>query len=1077
MSSIITYGKQLLRCSLAALLLLALAWSPAISQSIDMSQFQAMKARNIGPAGMSGRITAIDAVNSNPDIIYAGAASGGIWKSTSGGITWKPIFDEERVHSIGAISIYQKNPDIIWVGTGEGNPRNSLNHGYGVYRSLDAGNTWQLMGLENTRNIHRIIVHPDNPDVVFVGASGSPWGEHPERGVYKTTDGGKTWNKILYINEKTGVGEMIMDPNNPNKLFVNMWEHRRWPWFFKSGGPSSGLYVTHDGGENWNRLNESNGLPKGDLGRMGLAIPRINSNRVYALIESSNNALYVSDDGGRNFRMVNDKGEIGDRPFYYYEIHADPKNENRLFTLYSRVAMSEDGGKSFTVILPYSGVHPDHHAWYIHPENPNYMIDGNDGGLNITRDGGKTWYFAEGIPVGQWYHINVDNDIPYNIYGGLQDNGSWYGPAYVWRLDGIRNTYWQEIMFGDGFDVVPDPTDSRYGYSMSQGGNVSRYDRETSHKRNIRPTHPDPEVRLRFNWNAAIAQDPHNTSTVYYGSQFLHKSTDKGDNWVIISPDLTTNDPEKQKQNESGGLTLDATGAENHTTIIAIAPSPVDPNVIYVGTDDGNLQVTRDGGKTWSNTSSRMPGMPKGSWIPQVQASRFNAGEAWVIVNNYRNNDFTPYAYRTKDYGNTWERIADDKKVWGYTLSIVQDLLEPNLVFLGTEYGLYVSFDNAKTWNQWRHGYPRAVSTYDMVIHPREHDLVIGTFGRSIYVLDDIRPLREVARQGVGVFNKPLVAFENPDAYQAVIHQPHGERFGADGKYAGENRAFGGRISFMVNPPASPKEGVKYDSVTVEIFDASNNKIRTLKTKPEKGVNILNWNLDRRSTASMAGFGGGGGGGGGFGAAAGAGRFFEASGGPALPGTYKLVLSYGDQKAESSITVHADPRIPVNTSDLVAKQQFLMKVESAQEALGKALGELNAARTLTERIVSQNNGVNDQNARELIRVSRDIQQKIQKVNEYFNGPQQQGPRAQNTPRVVFTSVSQRLNSARSYASSSFGAPTETELRLLTQAEDAIKEGLELINEFFRTEWPEYRKKVEGTQVNLFKDIPVFKLND
>ena len=850
MSNNYPFLARIIRAGVFTALFMALCAVPSFAQKVDMDMFKAMKTRAIGPAGMSGRITAIDAVHDNPNIIYAGSASGGIWKSTSGGITWKPIFDKEKVHSIGALNIYQKNPSIIWVGTGEGNPRNSLNGGYGVYRSLDAGETWQLMGLEATRNIHRIIVHPDNPDVVYVGAIGSPWGTQEERGVYKTVDGGKTWKKILYVDNKTGVGEMIMDPNNPNKIFVNMWEHLRTPDFFKSGGPSSGLYVTHDGGDNWKKLNaEDNGLPKGDLGRMGLAISAANSNKVYALIESSKNALYVSEDGGNRFAMVNDKGEIGDRPFYYFEIHANPKNENQIYTLYSRVGVSIDGGRSFQQLLPYSGVHPDHHAWYINPNDPNLMYDGNDGGFNITRDGGKTWYFAEGIPVGQWYHVNVDNQMPYNIYGGLQDNGSWVGPAYVWKRGGIRNTYWQEVMFGDGFDAMVDQTNPRYGYAMSQGGNVARFDIETGHTRTIRPTHPDKDVFLRFNWNAAMAQNPHKPAGIYYGSQFLHKSLDRGDTWEIISPDLTTNNPELQRQSETGGLTYDITGAENNTTILAIAPSPVDENVIWVGTDDGNVQVTRDGGKTWTNTVSRMPGLPAGSWIPQIQASRHSAGEVWVVANNYRRNDYQAYAYRSKDYGQTWERIADDSKVWGFTLSILQDPTEPNLVFLGTEYGLYVSFDNAKNWNKWTHGYPEAVSTYDMVIQEREADLVIGTFGRSIYVLDDIRPLREYAKQGAALKNAAIVAVKSPDAYQIEFIQPHGERFGADALYEGVNReSFNGWLSFFANPPAQPKDGVKFDSVTVAIFNSSGEQIRTLKSKPEPGLNRMFWGLDRKST-------------------------------------------------------------------------------------------------------------------------------------------------------------------------------------------------------------------------------------
>ena len=1041
------------------LLIVAAMLSFAVqAQQVNMDVFKSMKARSIGPGAMSGRITAIDAVHENPNIIYAGSASGGLWKSTSGGITWEPIFDNERVHSIGAISIYQKNPNVIWVGTGEGNPRNSLNMGYGVYRSLDAGKTWQLMGLEKTRAIHRIIVHPDDPNTVFVGAIGSPWGTQEDRGVYKTTDGGKTWKKILYVDSKTGVGEMIMDPNNPNKIFVNMWEHRRYPWFFESGGESSGLYVTQDGGENWKKLTaEENGIPKGKLGRMGLAISKANSNKVYALIESSKNALYVSEDGGQKFNMINDKGEIGDRPFYYFEIYADPKNENRLYTLYSRVGISEDGGKSFRELLSYEGVHPDHHAWYINPNDPSLLINGNDGGLNISRDMGKTWFFAEGITVGQFYHINVDNELPYNVYGGMQDNGSWTGPAYLWRLEGIRNTYWQEVSFGDGFDVVSHPSNSRYGYTMSQGGNVSRFDKLTGHNRTIRPTHPDKDVFLRYNWNAAIAQDPHDANTVYYASQFLHKSTDSGETWEIISPDLTTNDSTKQRQQMTGGLTFDITGAENHTTIIAIAPSPVDKNVIWVGTDDGNLQVTTDGGKTWTNVAAKLTGLPKASWIPQVQASKYNAGEVWVVANNYRNNDFAAYAYHSSDFGKTFTRIADDSKVWGYTLSIKQDTEEPNLVFLGTEFGLYVSFDKAKTWNKWEHGYPKAVSTYDMTIQEREADLVIGTFGRAIYVLDDIRPLRAFAKNGGKAPTGKVTAFATPDAYQAEIQQPHGERFMASAKYAGENRPFGGRLSFFIND-----EKEKLDSVTVKIYNAAGEQIRTMKSVPNKGVNRMIWNLDRKSTAEMTGGFGGGGQGGGRSRG-----FFEPSGGDALPGTYKVVFEYGGESSETSIKVHADPRIDPKLADLQAREVFVKKVEALSSEVTAATKKLDDAQKVIDKVNAMIKDVKTDEAKALETAAKDIKKKLDTTREAFNGPKIEG---QGIVRSLYPTTMTRLFAPRSYANSSYGAPGATEERLLAQAKQAAEEAIAKVNAFMNGDWKAFEEKVKATPIDLFEAV-------
>ncbi|MBE0652388.1 MAG: hypothetical protein IH594_01240, partial [Bacteroidales bacterium] len=487
------------------------------SQKLDKNVMSDMKPRNIGPAGMSGRVTALEVDLSNTSIMYAGTASGGIWKSTNEGTSWTPIFEDQKAASIGALAIYQKNPDIIWAGTGEGNPRNSLSGGYGLYKSIDGGRTWKDMGLEKTRHIHRIITHPDNPDIVYVGAIGSPWGAHPERGVYKTTDGGKTWNQILFTNEYSGVADMVMDPANPDKLFVAMWQHHRQPWFFKSGGEGSGLYMTVDGGQNWKLLSDKDGLPKGEIGRIGLAISKSNPDYVYALVESAKNAIYRSTDGGYTWEKRGEKN-IGDRPFYYADLFVDSKNENRVYSLYSFVNVSEDGAKTFTEQTAKS-IHSDHHAWWIHPEDASFMIDGNDGGMAITHDMGKTWRLISNLPVGQFYHVSVDNELPYRIYGGMQDNGSWVGPAYVWSDQGIINNYWEYLNGGDGFDVVPIPGDARYCYSMSQQGYLSRNDILTGDSKMIKPVHPEG-IDLRFNWNSAIAQNPFDANSIYFGSQF-----------------------------------------------------------------------------------------------------------------------------------------------------------------------------------------------------------------------------------------------------------------------------------------------------------------------------------------------------------------------------------------------------------------------------------------------------------------------------------------------------------------------------------------------------------------------------
>ena len=1069
------------------------------AQEFSMDLVKNMQPRNIGPGGMSGRVTAIDVVLNNPDIMYVGTASGGLWKSTSGGIKWDPIFDNEVTASIGAVAIQQSNPSVIWVGTGEGNPRNSLNGGYGIYKSLDGGKTWKAMGLQKTRHIHRVIIDPTNPDVVYVGAIGSPWGEHPERGVYKTTDGGETWNQILFANNKTGVADMVMDPSNPNKLIVAMWEHKRDPWFFSSGGKGSGLHITHDGGETWKKVTSDDGFPKGDLGRIGVAIARNKPNIVYALVESKKNGLYKSTDGGSTWRMINANssgrggGGIGNRPFYYSEIYVDPENENRVFSVFTYVNVSEDGGKSFRQLMPAygvsNGVHPDHHAWWIHPENGQFMLDGNDGGFNITKDGGKTWRFIGNIPVAQFYHIAVDNEYPYNVYGGMQDNGSWRGPAYVWRAQGIRNSYWQEISFGDGFDVVPDRDDSRYGWSMSQQGFVSRYDWQTGNNYMVRPTHPDPDVRLRFNWNSAINIDPEDNSTIFFGSQFVHKSTDKGETWTVISPDLTTNDPEKQKQHESGGLTMDATGAENHCTILVIEPSEVEKDMLWVGTDDGRVHYTQNGGSTWTEVTQNIQGLPAGSWIPQIKASNKNKGEALLVANDYRRFNYTPYVYRTKDYGQTWTRIVDGNDVESYALAVVEDLVEPNLLFLGTDDGLYISIDAGNKWTKWTEGFP-TTSVKDLVIHPREHDLVIGTFGRAAWVLDDIRPLREMAKNK-GVMNNRLKLFNTPTAYQAAYQQPTGSRFGGDAMYHGENRPGGAIMSYYVKiedkKKETPKEEdskkkrrgkknaqadkaiaekpegvskVKWDSIHMKIYDGDR-LIRTLKRKAPSKSGVYKWTWfmnekggDRPSRAIRP-------------------RRGEPGGVSVKPGTYKVVMSFGDQTSENTITVASDPRLDVNTASINEVYNALKEIEKMTQTGADAVKQLVESKNIASEYSKTLAKLDKDKFKDNIKASKDIIKRIDEVIAIYLGKVDRRQGITSDPNV---NVSQRVQVAAMYVGSRQNGITSTERTLMKHATDALKDALEKTNKFFDEEWKPYESKIKELEISPFKEIKSFKLD-
>ena len=860
-----------------------------------------------------------------------------------------------------------------------------------------------------------------------------------------------------------------------------MWEHKRDPWFFKSGGTGSGLYITHDGGENWEKLTDEDGLPKGELGRIGIAIAQNKPNVVYALVEAKKNALYRSDDGGLKWKKINDKNDIGNRPFYYSEIYVDPENENRVYSIFTYVNVSEDGGKNFTQLMPAyqanNGVHPDHHAWWIHPENGQFMIDGNDGGVNITKDGGKTWRFIGNIPVAQFYHINVDNEFPYNVYGGLQDNGSWRGPAYVWKDQGIRNAYWQEIAFGDGFDVVPDLDDSRYGYAMSQQGFVRRYDWKTGNNYTVRPTSPDAKTRLRFNWNAGIGQDPFDNSTVYFGSQFVHKSTDKGLTWEVISPDLTTNDPEKQKQSESGGLTMDATGAENHCTILVIEPSTLEKDMLWVSTDDGRVHYTQNGGANWTDVTKNIKGLPAGSWIPQIKASKKNKGEALLIANDYRRFNYEPYAYRTKDYGKTWTRIVDGNDVESYTLSIVEDTENPNLMFLGTDDGLYLSLNAGSSWQKWTEGFP-TVSTKDLVIHPRENDLVIGTFGRAAWVLDDIRPLRALANNK-SLLQKEVSLFPSPDAYLAAYQQPNGTRFGADALYNAENRKRGAMITYYLKEVKKDSEkksdnteketstdkkeltGIqKKDSVQFTVYDGDR-LIRTLKIKAPKkaGFHRTYWRLNekgadrpaRKITKSKN----------------------ERGGISVKPGTYKVKVHFGDAVDSTTVTVKTDPRLNVSTASINEVYTTGKKLTDFIQTSADAVKQLVESKDLANKYAKELKEMDKEKYEEHIKASKDIVKQIDSVVALYIGKEDKRQGITRNPEI---SVMQRLNTASFYVNTRKEGITSTEKRLVKYAEDDLKSALGKTNTFFEEKWKPYRTSIEALDLSPFKKTETFSLD-
>lgn len=1016
------------------------------SQSIDSTIQTVMDMRSIGPAGMSGRVTAIDAETDNPEVIYIGTASGGVWKSASGGITWDPIFDDNPLLGIGSVAINQKNTDEIWVGTGEGNPRNSHTSGGGIYKSIDAGQTWEMKGLEATKNIHRVIINEQNSNVVFACAMGSVWGANPERGVYRTKDGGDSWENVLFVSDSVGCAELIQDPTNPNKLFAAMWEYGRQPWTFNSGGSGSGLYVTYDGGDNWTLLDqEKNGMPEGPLGRMGIAISAANPDVVYALIESAKTGLYKSLDGGVNWNLVSTEN-IGNRPFYYAEIYADPQNENVLFNLWSYFSKSIDGGETFSTIMDYPAYHPDHHAFYIHPKNSDFMIEGNDGGLNITRDGGKSWEFVRNLPLAQFYHINVDDETPYNIYGGMQDNGSWKGPGFVWHVDGIRNEDWQEILFGDGFDVVPVPNSDGQAYAMYQGGSVNRINTNTGKQVSIQPVHPEGQT-LRYNWNGAISIDPHNSKAVYMGSQFLHYSTDMGNSWKLLSEDLTTNDSLKQKQSESGGLTLDATQAENFTTITCISPSEMDANEIWVGTDDGRIHYTSDKGGNWNEI--QIKGMPEGAWIAQIETSPVTKGEVFIAVNDYRRNNFDTYLFHSLDYGKKWKNIASDNAIKGYAHCIVQDKVQTDLLFMGTEHGLYVSTDRGENWSQWTENFP-SVSVIDLKIQERFGDLIIGTFGRAAYVLDDITPLRELALQNKTEFGPEFTLFKPQQAYQSTYSRPRGERFRADHFFSGENKHNGAKFFYQLALNDSLDE--KDQKISVVILSPAGDSLRQFKVDAQDGFNEFMWGLDAKGQ-----------------------RFpsrnlrekdaDETGGGFLHPGTYGVSATYDGMQSETTIEVLSDPRMAFNVPEnyLAGIERINQLAEEASvtfEILQRARKSLLLSQTLLKAYPEDSSLV------QLLDSAKTLVKRIDKLEEWYMSPRDE---------VGYEHVTVRLNSLL-YKASSLATDVNLTYEEGTNSYFAVQnararyEGAKVeIEEFINDLYSPFRREVEALNLSPFTD--------
>jgi len=926
-----------------------------------------LKWRSIGPANMGGRVTAIEGLAGDPYTFYVGGADGGIFKTTNGGTTFKPIFDNQAVLSIGAITVAPSDPNVIWVGTGEGDPRNTASFGDGVYRSTDAGDTWKHLGLNETERIKRIKVDPRDPDTAYVAALGRAWGPNDERGVFKTTDGGKTWAKTLFIDKDSGCSDIDIDPQNPRILYAGMYTFRRKPWRFDSGGGQTALYKSIDSGATWKKL--SNGLPKTAMDRIGIAISRSNPMTVYMITETKTEGnLFRSDDRGESWRMVHNDPNINFRPFYYSDIRVDPNDPERIYSLGGGLSVSRDGGKTFLRIA--NGVHGDHQAFWIDQMNSNRILSGSDGGFQVSNDKGVTFEVINNIVLSQYYHITYDMRQPYYVYGGLQDNGNWVGPSATLYREGIRKDDWYTVSGGDGFFVVPDISSPNLVYSDSQGGTISVTDTTSGNTRSI---HPYPKetgssgnaiagYKYRFNWNPPIVASPHDPKTVYYGGNVLFKTTNYGHSWQEISPDLTTND--KTKQQTSGGpVVTDNTAAEFHCTILAIAESPVKPGVIWVGTDDGNVQVTQDGGKTWKNVAGNIKGLPANSWVPNIDASHFDAGTAYVAFDRHQDDDFGPWAFKTTDYGQTWSSIKSDLPAKGYVHVVREDPKVKTLLYCGTELGIFASWDGGSHWGSIRNNIP-AVAVRDIVVHARDNDLIVATHGRGVFILDGAGALQELASAKAN----EVFLF---DVRQATRYQMWGKDSNLGQKtFAAQNPPAGALIDYYLKADVN-------GPIVITIADKSGKTIRTIRSTANKaGVNRVVWDLryDPPTPAPGAGPGGGGGFGRGSGggqaagggqgrgaagaqAAAGAapsgpasgdqpaaeeggGRFGFGGGPSVVPGDYTITLRASGKQLSKTVRVGLDPRIKISDADLNAQLDAALRLRDLSSTLNNVVARV-----------------------------------------------------------------------------------------------------------------------------------------
>ncbi|UCG86345.1 MAG: hypothetical protein JSW71_20985 [Gemmatimonadota bacterium] len=995
--------------AVAAVALLSLAATDVMLAQTDVRAAVAgLEVREIGPAVMGGRIADVAVVESKPQVFYVATASGGLWKTTSHGTTWEPLFDDQPTASIGDVTLAASNPNIVWVGTGEPQNRQSSPWGNGVYKSTNGGHTWTHMGLDDTHHIGRIVIHPTNPNVVYVAAVGHLWGPNDDRGVYRTRDGGDTWEKVLFVDENTGAIDLAMDPGDANTMFAAMYQRRRTGWGFNGGGPGSGIYRTLDGGESWQEL--ENGLPEGDKGRIGLDVYRRDGNLVYAVVEADKrdpsrgfggggpqterkSGVYRSTDRGETWERIS---STNPRPMYYSQIRIDPNDPERIYVLGTQLAISEDGGKTFRNDGAQD-IHVDHHALWIDPRDSDHLIIGNDGGVAASFDRARSWRMYDNLAIGQFYQVGVDMRDPYYVCGGLQDNSSWCGPSRTLNAYGIKNSDWYDVWGGDGFFNLIDPTDHTILYAESQGGNIGRVDVTTGEGTRIRPVarpgdDEEADRSFRFNWNTPIVISTHDPATIYTGANVLLRSPDRGVTWQEVSPDLTKQ-IDRTELEIMGVLgsepMLSANdGISTYGNITTIGESPLDTDVVYVGTDDGNVQLTRDGGATWTDLTSNVRGLPERTYVSRIVPSRFAEGRVYATFDGHRNDDFAPYAYVSEDFGRRWQAITEGLP-HGWSVNVIAEhVSNQNLLFLGNEVGVYFSVDRGGTWSRLKNNLP-TVPVDDIVIHGRDNDLILGTHGRSIWIMDDIIPLEQLTSELLGttahVF--PIRAatmyslagswpFWHAD--YAAANPPIGARI----RYYLRDKLEGGEAPVVATTPSNggpsvqrqvqePRShGTSETNAKLTVLDSSGEAVRELEGPGDPGVHEVIWDLRIEPPYSTPGSQGGVG----------------PTGPRVLPGTYTVQLQVAGQTFSEEVEVRGDPRIEISDADLRARQDALMSVyelsKSIREAT-QAVSRLSGRVTEIEELLRQHEAAPEslmEQAKQLGEMIGEIRQELNQAN-------------------------------------------------------------------------------------------------